>query len=179
MNKEGKRLAVPEEAEKASFQQFLNEYRKQLAKGDIKEAYRGLMGYLEDLRLQLGKKYPDYFVSGSVHYGFMDYSYFYFFPKSLKQRKLKIVVLFVHDAFRFEVWLAGYNKRVQAKYWKLLKENNYNKYPMPANTTKADSIMEYVLVDNADFSDLETLTKQIEQRTRCFIEDVEGFLTKH
>jgi hypothetical protein len=36
-----------------SFQQYLPEYRKQLAKGDIKAAYSGLMKYFDDLRLQL------------------------------------------------------------------------------------------------------------------------------
>jgi hypothetical protein len=60
------------------------EYKKQLEKGAIKEAYRGLMDYFNALRLFFKNKYPDYFVSGSVYYGYMDMTYFSFTPGSLK-----------------------------------------------------------------------------------------------
>ncbi len=163
----------------ASFQESMNEYRKQIEKGAIKEAYKGLMEYIMGLRAHFKNKYPDYFVSGSVYYGYMDMTYFAFFPKSLKRQKLKIAIVFVHDTFRFEVWLAGYNKQVQAKYWKLFKESNWNKYRIPSTTKGVDSIMEYILVDNPDFSDLDNLTSQIERGTLKFIEDVEVFLSEH
>ena len=96
-----------------SFPEYMTEYRIQLEKGDIKEAYNGLMEYFNALRLHFKKKYPDYFVSGSVYYGYMDMTYFSFFPKSLKRLKLKIAIVFIHDTFRFEVWLAGNNRTVQ------------------------------------------------------------------
>lgn len=161
------------------FQKYLSEYRKQLEKGNIRNAYKGLMEYFDGLRLHLQKKYPDYFLSGSVHQGLMDYTYFYFLPKSLRQRKLKIVILFIHDTFRFEVWLAGYNKKVQAKYWKLFKENNWNKYHVASTTKDVDSIVDHTLLDNADFSDLEKLTEKIETGTLKFIQDIETFLSKN
>jgi hypothetical protein len=75
--------------------------------------------------------------------------------------------------------LAGYNKQVQSKYWKLFKESDWNKYQLVSTTQGADSILEYVLVDNPDFNDLDTLTKQIERETLKFIKDVESFLSKH
>jgi hypothetical protein len=43
----------------------------------------------------------------------------------------------------------------------------------------ADSILEYVLIDRPDFSDLDALTNQIEQVTLQFIQDVESFLSEH
>ena len=42
-----------------------------------------------------------------------------------------------------------------------------------------DSIVEHVLVSNPDFSDLEALTKKIEEGTLKFIGDVEEFLGGH
>jgi hypothetical protein len=159
-------------------QAVLNEYRKQLAKGTIQTAYKGLMVYLDGLRLYFEKKYPDFVVSGSVQQGLMDYSYFYFFPKALKEQKLKVVVLFVHDSFRFEVWLSAYNKSVQAKYWKQFKEANFNKYKLPSTLNGVDSIVEHVLVENADFCNPVALTKQIEAGSMKFITDIEGFLSK-
>ena len=57
-------------------------------------------------------------------------------------------------------------------------ENSWNKYRIPLTTKGVDSILEGILVDNPDFSDLDTLTKQIERGTLEFIEDVEHFLSK-
>jgi len=161
------------------FHEYMDEYRKQMRKGDISEAYKGLMDYIMDLRTHFQNKYPDYFVSGSIYYGYMDMTYFSLFPKSLKNRKLKIGIVFIHDSCRFEVWLFGYNKQVQAKYWKLFKENDWNIYRIPSTTKGNDSIMEFILVENPDFSDLDTLTKQIEKGTLKFIKDVETFLSKY
>jgi len=146
-----------------SFHEYMNEYKKQLEKGAINEAYRGLMEYFNVLRLYFKKKYPDHSVSGSVYYGYMDMTYFSFFPKSLKRRKLKIAIVFLHEVFRFEVWLAGYTKKVQTKYWKLFSESNWNKYRIPSTTKGVDSIIEFILVDNPDFSNLDILTNQIER----------------
>ena len=162
-----------------SFNENMNEYRKQLEKGAIQAAYKGLMEYIMSLRTHLKNKYPDYFVSGSIYFGYMDMTYFSFSPKSITDRKLKIAIVFIHEAFRFEVWLAGNNKQVQSKYWKLFKESDWNKYHIVSTTTGVDSIVEQILVDNPDFGDLDTLTNKIERGTLKFIEDVEGFLSTH
>ena len=158
------------------FHQYMNEYKEQLEKGAIQKAYKGLMEYIMELRTYFSKKYPDYSVPGSIYAGYMDMSYFSIVPESLKQRKLKIAIVFLHQAFRFEVWLAGLNKQVQAKYWRLFKESDWKKYPIVATTKGADSIVEHALAEDPDFCDLEALTKQIESGTLKFIEEVETFL---
>ncbi len=162
-----------------SLQESMVEYRKQLAEGVIQQAYRGLMNYFSSLKAFFGSEHPDLCVSGGIYYGFMDMTYFALFPEVLRQRKLKIAVVFVHDTFTFEVWLAGINKSVQAKYWKLITEEGWTKYRLPAMTKGADSIIEFVLAENPDFSDPEVLTKQIETGTLDFTRDVENFLLEH
>jgi hypothetical protein len=162
-----------------AFYENMLEYKKQLEKGLIQEAYRGLMEYLLGLKTYFKDKYPDYFVSGSLYFGYMDMTYFSFIPASLKQRQLRIAVVFLHREFRFEVWLAGYNKQVQAKYWKLIKDRGWDKYRLVPTLQGADSILEHVLVQDPDFSELFTLTGRIEASTLEFIQDVEGFLDKH
>jgi hypothetical protein len=162
-----------------SLPEYISEYKKQLEKGYIQKAYKGLMEYIMDLRTHFKNKYPDYFVSGNIYYGYMDMTYFPFIPKSLKDRNLKIAIVFIHDTFRFEAWLSGYNKNVQTEYWELFKENNWKKYHIVSTTKGVDSILEHTLVDNPDFSDLDTLTKKIEKGTLNFINDIEEFLSKH
>jgi hypothetical protein len=156
----------------------ISEYRKQLETGTVKAAYQGLMKYFDNLRLHLKNKYPDYFLS-DVHYGLMDYTYFYFFPKSLQRQKLKVVILFRHDSFKIEALLAGYNREAQAKYWKLFKENGFNKYPLAVNPEEPDRFVDSTLVENPDFGNLEALTQEIENKTLKFIEAIEGFLSKN
>jgi len=160
------------------FHEVMNEYKKQLKKGDIKEAYRGLIQYFKDLRSHFNNKYPDFLVSNNIYPGYMDLTYFHFFPKSLKPLKLKIVVLFIHETFRFEVWLAGNNKKVQKEYLNLFIESNWNKYHLASTTKGVDSILDHVLIDNPNFRELDTLTKQIERGTLKFVNDVETFLSK-
>jgi hypothetical protein len=155
----------------------MNEYRKQLEKGTIQKAYKGLIEYFKTLKLYLQKKYPDYVVSGSVYYGYMDMTYFSFFPRSLKQRKLKIAIVFLHETFRFEVWVVGYNRTVQKKYWKLFTESDWNTYHIATPAKGVDAILYHVLIKKPDFSDLDTLTKHIERGTLTFIADVENFLS--
>jgi hypothetical protein len=160
------------------FHEYINEYKKQMEKGCINKAYKGLMEYVLSLRTYFKNKYPDHFVSGSVYFGYMDMTYFSFYPGSIGDRELKIAIVLIHESMRFEVWLAGYNKQVQSKYWKMFKESSWNKYHIVPTTKGADSILEHTLVKDPDFRDLEKLTKQIEKGTMKFIEDVESFLSK-
>jgi hypothetical protein len=44
------------------------------------------------------------------------------------------------------------------------------------NKEGVDSIVEHILVENPDFSNLDTLTKQIEEGTLKFISEIEKFL---
>ena len=96
----------------ASFQEAMLEYKKQLEKGAIQAAYKGLMEYMMGLRTVFSNRYPDYVVSGSIYYGYMDMTYFSFSPQSFKQRNLKVAIVFLHEAFRFEAWLAASNKSI-------------------------------------------------------------------
>jgi hypothetical protein len=161
-----------------SLQENMIEYKKQLEKGVIQKAYQGLMEYMMNLKNHFTNKYPDFSVPGSIYYGYMDMTYFSILPKSLKDRDLKIAIVFLYDAFRFEIWLSGKNKQVLAKYWKIIKESNCDKYKIVAPAKGVDSIVEHILIDNPDFSDLEILTKQIDDGTLKFIQDIESFLTK-
>ena len=159
-----------------SFHESMLEYKKQLEKGTIVEAYRGLMDFFNALRAYLKKKHPDYIVSGSVYYGYMDMTYLSFFPQSLKHRKLKTAIVFIHDSFRFEVWLAGKNRAIQTEYWKLFREREWKKYHITTPAKGVDAILDHILVDNPDFRDLDALTKQIERGTLKFIKDVESYI---
>ena len=158
-------------------QEYIDEYRKQLEKGVIQKAYRGLLQYMMDLRTHLTKKYPD-FEPGNIYQGYMDMTYFPIFPAELTSKKLKIAIVFIHETIRFEVWLAAQNKRIQTEYRRLFKEDNWDKYKIPVTTKGVDSIMECTLTDTPDFNNLDALTEQLEKRTLLFVNDIKNFLSK-
>jgi hypothetical protein len=162
-----------------TFHESIQEYKKQLEKGAIQKAYKGLMEYVMQLRAYLKNKYPDYFVSGSIYFGYMDMTYFSFYPKEIKDRNLKIAIVFLHETCRFEVWLAGMNKQIQVKYWNLLRDSGWQKYPVVPTTQGADAIIEHVVAGDPDFRDLDALTTQIEGETLKFIREVESFFAEH
>jgi hypothetical protein len=151
------------------------EYKKQMQKGLVQQAYRGIMEYVMQLRTYFQKKYPEY-STGNIYNGYMDMTYFPLFPKSLKKRKLKIAIVFIHNSCRFEVWLSGNNRQIQHEYSTLIKESKWGKYRMDPNNP--DSIIEDILVEDPDFSNPDELTKGIETSTLSFIRDVEAFLSK-
>lgn len=161
-----------------SLQENMVEFKKQLKKGVIQKAYLGLMEYMLGLKNYFSGKYPDYSTPGSLYNGYMDMTYFSILPRSLKDRDLKIAIVFLYDAFRFEIWLSGKNKQVLTKYWQVIKERKWDKYKVVEPAKGVDSIVEHILVEHPDFSDLDALTKQIEQGTLRFIHDIERFLAE-
>jgi hypothetical protein len=162
-----------------SFSEYINEYKELMREGVVRKAYQGVMQYIMALRTYFSTKYPDYFVSGSIYFGYMDMTYFSFQPESFKQRKLRVAIVFIHETCQFQIWLAGYNKLVQSKYWKLLRESDWNGYPIVPSTNGVDSIIEYTIVQDTDFTDLDGLTHQIENSALRFIQDIETFLILH
>jgi hypothetical protein len=161
----------------SEFQNHMNKFKKMLQKGDIQKAYYGLMEYIRSLKLHFEKNFPEYPVS-DIYYGYMDMTYFSLFPEELKRRKLKIALVFTYDTYLFEVWLSGMNRKIQEKYWELIKKSGWEKYHLSPDPLGLDYVLDHVLVEDPDFSDLDALTRQIEEGTMAFIKDVEGFIFK-
>lgn len=138
--------------------QQLQAYKKELQKGDIQIAYGTLVKYVANLSTIFSKKMSLKYAFGGVFQGYMDYTYFYFTNDFLKKNKLKFGLVLNHFEMRFELWLLGATKPVQKKYWEALKTSKWNdRKEMPQY-----AILEVILVDNPDFSNLEMLTKNIE-----------------
>lgn len=154
----------------------IEEYKRQVQKGDIVTAYRGLMEYASSLKAYLADKHPDYTVPGGLYFGYMDMTYFSFTPPQLKELGLKIAVVLLHDHMRWEAWLCGANKQVQAKFVKLFGEKGWNQSPISAGGKGVDSIVERILVESPDFDNPTALNAAIEQRTQAFVDDIQRFI---
>ena len=159
-----------------SFSKSMNEFKKQVLKGDIIAAYQGLMNYFGYLKSQFRDKYPGYDVTGGTYLGYLDMTYFPIFTETLKKSGLKIALVFVYETFRFEVWLAAKNKKIQNEYRQIFTDSGWNKYPITTAGKGIDSILDSILVENPDFSNLDVLTENIMKGTLEFIMEIEEFL---
>jgi len=155
--------------------EYIMEYTAQLRKGQIQKAYKGIMIFMSELRSYLESGYPDY-TAGSLYIGYMDMTYFAFTPTDLKNKKLKIAVVYLHEKGVFEVWLAGNNRKIQAEHIALMHNKNITKYKLSQVIPGVDSIIESILVEKPDFDHPEALKKQIEKKAMEFIRDITSIL---
>lgn len=161
-----------------SLHEDMAEFRKQLQQGSVQKAYQGLLEFMTSLKHHFAATHPDYAAPGGLYQGYMDMTYFALLPGSLQERELKIAVVFLYDSFRFEIWLSGKNKRILNRYWKLIRDSGWHTYKVVEPGTGVDAVVEHVLAENPDFSDLNRLTKQIEQEAVNFISEIESLLTR-
>ena len=147
---------------------FVSAYKESLKNGDIQVAYAELVKYVQKLKTTFSKDLGDTYSVGNVFQGYMDYTYFYLSNDFLKDKKLKLGLVFNHNHVRFEAWLLGQTKDIQEKYWELLKNTKWiNGSEMPQY-----SIFEVILVDNPDFDDLDTLTENIKNKLISVAKDI-------
>lgn len=143
------------------FNHYIDIYKEQLDKGDIQQAYTGLVKYVTRLRTTLSGNLSESYSFGNLFQGYMDYTYFYYSNDFLKERKLKLGLVLNHTKMQFEVWLLGQTISIQEKYWQYFKSTKWNEN----RTTKPTySILEAVIVEHPNFNDLEKLTELIETR---------------
>jgi len=70
----------------------------------------------------------------------------------LKAKGIKIQVVFIHKVFRFEVWVSGYNRKIQCAYYEKLKTQTIP-YVLNNNPNQVDYIIKNPLNENLDLGD--------------------------
>lgn len=151
------------------FNHYVEKYKEQLDKGDIQEAYVGLVKYVTRLRTTLSKNLSEHYSFGNLFQGYMDYTYFYYSNDFLKKRKLKMGLVLNHTKMRFEIWLLGQTIPIQEKYWEYFKSTKWNKDRL---TKPQYSILETILIEKPNFNDLEKLSNQIKNKLTSITDDI-------
>ena len=155
----------------------IREYTAQLQKGQIQEAYKGIMTFMSGLKTYLQSRHTHYTTTG-LYFGYMDMTYFAFTPPELKDRNLKIAIVYLHEENRFELWLGGTNRKVQTQYINLFKEKDIAPYKLSQVSPGVDSIIESIVSEQPDFDDADTLMQIIEEKTVEFANQIISLLTK-
>ena len=140
---------------------LLSEYKELLQTTNLRKGYQEFIKLFRYIRVSLEKNMPEYKFQVNIVENGMDYSYFLFTNESLKEKGLKLAIVFVHSNFQFEVWLSGYNRNYQLKYYDLLKGKNIP-FQLTDNPARKDYILRVVLEENVDISDADLLTERIQ-----------------
>lgn len=150
--------------------QLISDYTCSLQQGEMQIAYKGILEFIGKLRAEFIKRYPHYDVS-SIYQGYMDMSYFSLSTKSLKDKGLKIAIVYLHDQGDFEVWLSARNRDIAKSYASLLHSNISGDVSIFHDINNPDAIIECILTPTPNFENQSSLIDTID-------EGVEKFVTK-
>ncbi|MDQ8207746.1 hypothetical protein QEH52_09510 [Coraliomargarita sp. SDUM461003] len=151
--------------------QDIQELRARLKEGSIRNAYKGIVSYMARLRSALAEQHGPRQVSG-IYQGYLDITHFAFFPEPLKERDLKLTVLFNYETFNFEVWLTARNRDVGKCYWGLLRQAGYNQHPLLEPAVGNVAIVKAILSDDFSLADEARLTEQLTQGLLVFEREI-------
>ncbi len=160
-----------------SLNESVKEYTAQLQHGQIQKAYKGIMTFMSSLKAHLKNQHPEY-TATALYFGYMDMTYFAFTPLDLKQRSLKIAIVYLHEQNRFEIWLGGANRKVQAEYIELFKAKDLDGLLLSEVKPGVDSIIELRLIEKPDFDHPEELMLAIESKVIAFTGKIKELLPR-
>lgn len=154
---------------------IINGYTNLLKKGEIQTAYKKIIDFIGKLRAEFIERYKDY-EAGGIYQGYMDMSYFSLTSKPLKDKGLKIAVVYLHEKKTFEVWLSARNREIIKKYQPVIGGATNNVSFFHDNNNE-DALIESVLTDEPDFEDEHLLIDTICKGTQKFIDEISNILT--
>ncbi len=155
----------------------IEELRKRLSDGSIQRAYRGIVWYMSRLRMVFAGQRGERAIS-ALYQGCFDMTYFALFSSALKERDLKLAVVFNYETFSFEVWLAARNRKVQRRYWELLLNAGYKKHQLVEPAVGIDAIVRSVLAADYSLEAENSLTVHIVEGVKAFERDIVSFLSE-
>jgi hypothetical protein len=105
-------------------------------------------------------------------------TYFALFSDKLRERDLKLAVVFNYETFGFEVWLAARNRKIQRRYWELFLNADYKKHRLVEPAVGIDAIVTAVLTANYSVEDEDSLATKILEGVTAFERDIVSFLSE-
>lgn len=162
-------------AKENSLNGLVRDYTRRLADGRVQRAYRGVLAFMSDLQAGLEAQYPDHATS-ALYPGYLDMTYFAFTPADLKARRLKIAIVYLHAEGRFEAWLAGANRQVQADTARMLDGHDLGGYALSDIRPGVDAIIATVLDGQPDFDGAEALGRRLADGAMAFAHDMQSLL---
>lgn len=150
---------------------YVGEYERLIQTTNLQKGYQEFVAFFRQLRTYLQKEMPQYTFSGNIVENNMDYAYFQFTNDTLKKKRLKIVIAFVHGTFSYQIWLSGLNRQIQQNQYELLKATDHP-YTLTDNPNKTDYILRTELIRECNYTNPEVSFLKIKENALRFIETI-------
>jgi hypothetical protein len=150
---------------------YINDYKNAIQNTNLQVGYQEFIKFFRYLRTYLEKEMKEYIFTSNIVENGMDYSYFQFTNAKMKSKGLKIVIVFVHKEFNYQVWLSGINRGIQIKYYEVLKKTK-NQYTLTSNPDKTDYILKTNIINEFNYDQLELLLKKTKYDIFEFIDNI-------
>ena len=149
----------------------LNTYKNIIQTTNLQEGYQEFIRLFRYLRVELEKELKEFNFSSSIVENRMDFSHFHLTSKELKGNGLKVQIVFVHKEHDFEVWISGYNRKVQCEYHDKLNNREMD-YILNQKPKEDDYILRSKIVKEVDISDGDALIAELKNEIYKIIEFV-------
>ena len=146
--------------------QIIVDYTAHLQQGQLQIAYKGILDYLGSLNSDFPSKYPDYEIGSHIYQGYMDMSYFSLYTNQLKQKGLKIAIVYLHEKAAFEVWLSARSREIMKRYKTIFTAKALKGISVFHDADNEDAVIECTLTSEPDFDKQFLLTEIIERVQR-------------
>lgn len=169
-----KQDTVNKEGPSMPFEQSLfGEYKRIIETTNIQKCYQQIMKLIKYISSELEKEMPEYTFMGRVVENQMDFSYFQATRESLKKSGLKVQVVFVHGTCEFEIWISGYNRKIQCSCYEMLR-NSACPFEMCSNPERNDFIIKAVAEKKITSDSPESIIAEIKSK----IVELEDYIQK-
>lgn len=155
--------------------QYLETYKNLIQTTELQKGYQEFIKLFRFLKIELEKELTEFQFSGNIQENNMDFAYFQLMCDELKAKGIKIQIVFVHKAFRFEVWASGYNRKIQCEYYEKLK-NTQLPYALNDNPNRVDYILKLPIDGSVDLSDGMAILNVIKENLLSFLDFVQAEL---
>ena len=137
--------------------QEVEKYQKIIREYSMSTTYKFLLAYMNKLQKEFNNELSHIFSVNKVLNGYLDYTYFYFTNEFLKDRKLKLAIVYNHQENCFNLWLLGTIKQSQINYWNKFKNTEWNN----EESMSPWYVLSVDLISKPNFLEIEKLTELI------------------
>ena len=152
------------------------DYCHAVADGRLPRAYRGILASLTLFQTTWKSAHPADTV-GALYQGYMDMSFVAFAPAALAEKRLKISLVFLHDAGTFSLWFAAGNRDIQKRVSEALRSLPLGTYSLSTLEPGVDAIIAYDLPKPYTFDDPQALNAALVAAAEAFTRDMISLTT--
>ncbi len=103
-------------------------------------------------------------------------SYFSLNTERLKEKRLKVAIVYLHEKRAFEIWLSARNREILKKYRTIISSAALKDVIAFHDADNEDAVIECILTSDPDFDDQTSLTQSIKSGTEKPITAVTGLI---